>query len=74
MDVRARAVKIIAYALKRCRPILRRLVAQHTSDEAHAAAERVVDQLKPSGFTLDHGGGLRTGPAADWKKHRPEHG
>ena len=73
MDVRALAIDAIAYALKSCRPILRQLVRQHTSDdEAHIAAERVVAQLERSGFKIEHDGGLRTGPGADWKKHGPE--
>jgi hypothetical protein len=44
----------IGFALTRSRSLLRRLLKEHTPDDArHELAERVVKHLEQSGFELD---------------------
>jgi hypothetical protein len=46
----------IGFAVSRSRALLRRLLAEHASDDARQQlAERVVEHLEQSGFEIDEG-------------------
>jgi hypothetical protein len=55
----------IGFAVSRSRDLLRRLLKQHTPDDARQQlAERVIDHLELSGFEIDEEGqALRKRPA-----------